>query len=383
MKIGMELQPIFKDKTGIGWYTYNIIKEVIKLDKDNEFIGYGFNFAGRNNILPNIKDLNIEYDICKVIPYGLYSRLWDYIPIKYNNFFRNKADIYHFFNFIVPPNIGGIVIVTVYDVVYKRFPETMTKANFNRLEKNLQRSVDRADIIITISENSKKEIIEYLNVAEDKIRIIPIGIEIEKYRKKYSENEMIKVRKKYNIPNEYILYLGTLEPRKNIETIIDSYALYKKNGGNLKLVIAGKKGWMYDSILNRVKQYSLGDEVIFTGYVDEDDKACIYKMSSLFLFPSFYEGFGIPVIEAMAAGTPVITSNTSSLPEAAGDAAIFVNPKDINAIADSMLKIANNDYYKKELIIKGLKQSEKFSWEKSAEKLINIYNEFDKNIGMK
>ncbi len=375
MRIAMELQPVLKNRSGIGWYTYNIIKAISKLDKSDEFVGCAFNFLGRHNIESIPDELNISMDVCKVIPYGVYSRLWDFIPFKYNNLFRTKADIYHFFNFTVPEKIDGKIIVTVYDMVYKRFPETMSKANFRRLEKNLQRSVEVADIIITISENSKKEIIKYLNANEDKIRIVHVGVDALSFRREYKNNEIDLIKRKYSLPDKYILYLGTLEPRKNIESIIESFALYKKYGGDLKLVIAGKKGWAYESIFRKVKNCSLENEVIFTGYIDEPDKPCIYKMSSLFLFPSLYEGFGIPVIEAMAAGVPVITSNASSLPEAAGDAAVLVDPRDIKSIANSMLTIIDNKEYRKELVLKGFEQIKRYTWERSAEELLNIYSE--------
>lgn len=377
MRIAFELQPMLKDRTGVGWYTYNIIKEISRLKKGNDLIGCVFNFNGRNDLSLQLNDIDIELDTCKFFPYSIYTRLWDFIPVMYNSLFTKKVDIYHFFNFVVPPRINGKVIVTVHDMVYKRFPETMSKANLKRLDKNLQRSVNRADIVVTVSENSKKEIIEYLDVSEDKVRVIPNGVDADIYKKNFSTEELDRVRKKYNLPNRFILYLGTLEPRKNIEAIVEGFALYRRHGGDLKLVIAGKKGWMYDSIFERVKGHSLENEVIFTGYVDENDKPCIYKMCQLFIFPSFYEGFGIPVIEAMAAGVPVITSNTSSLPEVAGDAAVLVAPDDVNMMEDSIAKIISDDMFRKELILKGKKQCEKFSWKKSAEELLRIYEEFE------
>ncbi|MHB1393069.1 MAG: glycosyltransferase family 4 protein [Clostridia bacterium] len=375
MKVAVEIQPILKEKSGVGWYNYNLIKEFVKADFD--FTGQGFNFVGRNNISGILREIGTYAEICKFIPYGLYYRVWDYLPMKYNRLFKTQADIYHFFNFIVPPRIEGKVITTIYDMVYKRYPDTMTKANYRRLDKNIKRSVKRADIVVTISENSKQEIIEYLGVQEEKIRIVSPGVDLEVYSCKYGVEELTRIKDKYKLPDKYALYLGTLEPRKSIDSIIEGYAQYKllNKDTNLKLVIAGKKGWMYDSIFESLIANKLVEDVIFTGYVEEEDKPFIYKLSSMFIFPSLYEGFGMPVLEAMAAGVPVITSNSSSLPEVVGDAGLLVEPKDIQAIADYIGRLDNDSDLRNELITRGLERSKLFTWEKSARRLIQIYKE--------
>lgn len=375
MKIAVELQPILKERSGVGWYNYNLIKEFVRIGFS--FTGLALNCIGTNSIKSVIREFSGYIDIFKFIPYEIYYRMWDYIPIKYNSLFRAKADIYHFFNFIVPPRINGKVITTIYDMVYKKYPDTMTRANYNRLDKNIKRSTEHADIVVTISENSKREIIEYLGAPEEKIRIVSPGVDMDIYSCMYSEEEKKYIRSKYGLPNRYILYLGTLEPRKNINSIIEGYALYKSinKSSDLKLVIAGKKGWMYDSIFESVKANNLLDDVVFTGYIEEVYKPIIYKLSNMFVFPSLYEGFGMPVLEAMAAGVPVITSNSSSLPEVAGDAGLMVEPKDIQAIADCIAKLDSDSNLRNELITRGLERSKLFTWEQSAEKLIQIYKE--------
>jgi glycosyltransferase involved in cell wall biosynthesis len=378
MKIVIDIQPIFKYKTGIGWYTQKLLKQL----NSNEIIfeGHGFNFLNRNNIQNDLANLKFKNKINSLMPYGIYRRIWHYLPISYNALFDSNADIFHFFNYIVPPKIKGKVIVTVYDMVYKLYPETMTKRNYKRLDKELKRSVDRADKIITISENSKNEIIKFLNVDATKIEIVYPGIDRINYTKKYSNDEINKVKKKYKLPSKYILYLGTLEPRKNIVRIIESYSKLKTQiNEQIYLVIAGKKGWMYEEIFKKVESLGLENDVIFTGYVDEIDKHLLYKMSEVFVFPSLYEGFGMPVLEAMAAGVPVITSNTSALPEVVGDAGILINPNDVEELANAMKKVLEDKDLKQKLIKKGLTQSLKFSWEKSARKLLEIYKEVGKN----
>ncbi|TDX59260.1 glycosyltransferase family 4 protein [Orenia marismortui] len=374
MKIGLDIQSTLKNKTGVGWYTQNIIENLA--DNELEFEGYAFNFLGRNNIHKSISTLNFDVKINKILPYSLYRRIWSYLPIPYNHLVNSQADIFHFFNYILPPKIRGKVIVTVYDMVYKLFPETMTKKNYRWLEKGLQRSINRADKIITISKSAKKDIMKYLAIDEEKIEIIYPGIDHELYSSELKVGKVKELREKYNIPKNFILYLGTLEPRKNIGRIIDAYAKYQQQAkDDISLVLAGKKGWMYQEIFDKVKEHSLEDKVVFTGYVNEIDKPAIYKMSKLFIFPSLYEGFGMPVLEAMASATPVITSNISSLPEVVGDAALLVDPYDISDISSVIKRILEDKKLQLRMIEQGLKQSAKFSWQKSAEKLLTVYKE--------
>ncbi|NFI51518.1 glycosyltransferase family 4 protein [Clostridium botulinum] len=372
MKVSIELQPCLKNKSGIGVYTYELTKR-LQYFKDIEFEGNIFNFFNRNDIEKDIEGLDIRKNICSLFPYGVYRRMWSYIPIKYNFLFRRNADIYQFFNFVVPPNISGKVITTIHDLTYILYPNTMEIANRKRLEKDMKATVKNADYIITISESSKRDIIKYLNVDKNKIEVIYPGVD-GIYKKLLNNDEITTVKKKYNIEGKYLLYLGTLEPRKNIETILRAYNLFKKsNKDNIKLVLAGKKGWLYDSIFNLVKEFGIEDKVIFTDYVDDKDKSALYQGAEMFLFPSLYEGFGIPVIEAMASRTPVITSNSSSLPEVAGEAAIITDPLDYIKISKSIELILNDNELREKMVNEGIKQANKFSWDLSAEKLKNIY----------
>ena len=184
--------------------------------------------------------------------------------------------------------------------------------------------------------------------------------------------ELESIREKYNLPQKYILYLGTIEPRKNIERIVKAFKKYKKEvSDDLKLVIVGKKGWKYDNIMKLIE--SMETDIIITGYIDEDDKIPIYKLAQIFVFPSLYEGFGMPILEAMAAGTPVITSNISSMPEVAGEAGILVDPFNEDEIFEAYRKILSDKELRREMIQKGLEQAKKFEWKKSVEILEKIY----------
>ena len=192
------------------------------------------------------------------------------------------------------PYVKVKVVITVYDMVFKLFPETMERSNYKKLDRNLKQSCKRADRIITISENSKREIQEYLDVDSSKIDIIYPAVDHGVYTRK-DRSGIDKILAKYSIPEDYFLYLGTLEPRKNIETIIESFKIFKdRYNSDHTLVIAGKKGWMYDKIFSMVDRYNLEGDVVFPGYVAEEDKPYLYSGARAFIFPSLYEGFGMP-----------------------------------------------------------------------------------------
>lgn len=383
MKIALELQPCLYSRTGIGIYTYELVKRL----QDNSMIlleGNIFNFLMRNDLKEELQGFYFPKNYCRIVPYGVYRRIWHWIPIPYRWLFGRSADITHFFNFIVPKGVYGAVVTTIYDVVWLRNPETMDAKNLKRIMQDIKYSIARADKIVTISESTKKDLVELLHIPTEKIVIVPPGVNTAIFQQKYNNNKIQQIKNKYNLPTKYILYMGTLEPRKNIERLVQAFAILKQNSAiqEYKLVLAGKKGWRCEGIFRQIKQCNLEQDVICTGYVDEQDKAVIYQHAELFLFPSLYEGFGMPILEAMAAGVPVVTSNVSSLPEVTGDAAVFVNPLIVEDIAEKMLDLLQHKELRESYIIKGRLQCEKYTWEKSADTLAKMYQNLilEKNV---
>ena len=367
-KISLEVQWAVGKKTGVGWYIFNIVKGLVQNNK-NDYTAEFINFMNRHNVKEQINyDVKIKQN--KFIPYKVYDILTQKLKISHNFLLGTKSDIYHFFNFTIPKNIKGKVIITIYDTVFFSAPETMGDM---KAISEYKYAAERSDLIITISESAKSDIIKHFNVDEKKIQIVTPGIDLQKYSYNYTDIELENVRKKYDLPQNYILYLGTIEPRKNIERIVKAFKNYKKEvKDDLKLVIVGNKGWKYDNIMKLIE--SMGTDIIITGYIDEEDKIPIYKLAQFFTFPSLYEGFGMPVLEAMAAGVPVVTSNVSSLPEVAGDAAILVNPLNEDEIFEAYKKIRNDSNYREEMILKGYEQAKKYQWKYSAKKLEEIYD---------
>lgn len=381
MKIALDVQSLFEEKkTGIGW-TVKMMTENLLKDKRNDFYLNYFSF--RNHVekqkrLECYQQDNTTIACCKWMPLGIYRRIWKWLPLPYSMFFRETPDITQFFNYVIPPGAKGIKSVYIYDMVYKACPETMEATTRTYMEKEMERSCRRADLIITISEFSKNEIIKYMNVNPDKIAVVPCGIDHAVFHDKIKEEAVKLVKEIYHLGEQYFLYLGTLEPRKNIPLIIRAYhELYKRKGSSIpKLVLAGKRGWGYDEIFALIQKLNLQDMVLFPGYVSEADKPAMLRGAVCFLFPSLYEGFGIPPLEAMACGTPVIVSDAASLPEVVGEGGIQVACDDYEAMSSYMERLSTDAEYREQWSKAGVEQAAKFSWEKSAEILADAYRKY-------
>lgn len=380
MRISFEGQAFINStRTGVGLYTYNLVKNIITIDLANQYQINIFDFLNRNKSKDKVTELfrgdgndRVHVRECILIPYGVYARFQELFRfVFYETLLNSKVDIVHFFNFILPRKIKSKTINTVHDMNYIRYPETMSKTNYNIHRKNLQRSCRDADFILTVSQNSKNEIMEFMNVSPDKIDIASPAVDTNIF---HPIKDCGWIKDKYKIPGGYILYFGTLEPRKNITSIIKAFKTVSEKNADINLVLAGQKGWMYEEIFRLIQDLHLQDRVVFTGYVPEEDAPALYSCAEAFVFPSLYEGFGMPPLEAMACGTPVIVSNTSSLPEVVGDAGILVDPHDIENISFEMDRLINDSEVRKTLSEKGLEQSRKFTWEDSARKVIEVYN---------
>jgi len=315
---------------------------------------------------------------CAYFSSGVYKRICSFIPIPYHLFCNTKADIYHFFNFIAPPCVQGKVVLSVHDMVYKDHPETTNNTVKFLLNANMEKSLKRADIIVVGSEFTRKRLHHYFNIKQKRVEIIPNGVDFSEFNTEVNNKTLETVKKKYNISGEYFLYIGTVEPRKNLERLIYAYAQFaEKNANPPALVIGGAKGWLTEKIYSACKTVEVLErgEVIFTGYLPREEIPVLMHGAMAFCFPSIYEGFGIPVLEAMACGTPVITANVSSLPEVAGDAAYYVDPFDIKDISGGLDKVYKNSGLRREMSQKGIKHSKNFSWDIAAKKLIDLYSE--------
>ena len=370
MKVALELQPCYWDRTGIGTYTYELAKRMH--DREGvEFCGNIFNFCGRRNNDELLAGITMPVRENKLLHYGIYRRIWRYLPIPHECMFPGPVDLSVFFNFIVPPNIRGRVITTVHDLTYLRYPETMKRSNYKHLTRGMDYSVKRSDKIVTVSNFSKREIQEYLGVPEEKISVVYNAPSLANDSADYDQ-----VCQKYGMRGEYILFVGTIEPRKNVIRLLRTFELLK---GEYKLphqlVLAGGKGWQDEQIFQTLQNTRFAGDIIRTGYVSAEEKNTLYQHAGAFVFPSVYEGFGIPPLEAMTWGCPVVCANAASLPEVVGDAAELVDPLDEASIAQGLLRVLSDHEYAEQLVEKGRARAGAFSWERSAENLFAVCKE--------
>ncbi|MBR1796711.1 MAG: glycosyltransferase family 4 protein [Clostridiales bacterium] len=364
--IAYNLQPIaVRGLTGIGNYTAQVARRLI--DKDSEL--HAFDFLGRNGAW-GILEENLQMDlsgndlhIVRSLPLSVYIRMGSAGKvIPYKTLTHSGADLTVFFNYLTPGGLTGKNIITIYDLVSERFPETMQARNRRLLQGHLKDSASRASAVLTISEFSKREIIDVLGVPEEKIFVGYCGVDTEYYTP--GKGFTTGIDKKFGLES-YILYVGTLEPRKNIKTLVEAYGLIADKFPDIKLVLAGGLGWQPGETLSAIENSPYSDRIVRCGYVSNEEKRDLLRNARVFCFPSIYEGFGMPVTEAMACGTDCIVSDSSSLTEIAGDLLYKIDPGDVDGWAQALQAKLSSPM--SEDRAKALRaKAETYTWEQAA-----------------
>jgi len=368
MIIGIDASRANKpQKTGTEWYSYHLIEELKRIARDGDkFLLYANSpLIGGLQILP---ENFIEKDLQWPPKY-----LWTQIRLWWE-LWRNPPDILlvpaHTIPFLpMPKKIK--VAVTVHDVGFKRFAQLYKPVQVWYHDLTMRRIKQRADLIITISNFSKKEIIDLYHIDPSKIQVSYLGYDRVAYNEQ-AKNVAVDVLKKYQITDPYVLYVGRLEKKKNIGNIVAAFALAKEKWPELKLVLAGNSGHQFEEIKKIIAENRLESEVIITGYIDQKDLPPLIAGAQAFLFATLYEGFGLPILEAMACGTPVITSRIAPHDEVAGEAALLADPYSPPEMAECIIKLKENPEFKNELITKGLERVKKFSWQQTARVIYNL-----------
>ena len=371
MNVGILSWMLDRKRTGVNNYLYNLIRNMIKNGKGNEISLIHYQRSS-DTIYSQVKNDIIIPDI----PFKLTSALG--IPRAVKNADIDLLHIpVHWYNQITPFFLNRNIkkVITIHDLTPILFPEMHTRDTNITWERSLKLIKNRTDIIISDSISTKNDCIKLLNIPEKRIRVIPLAAD-ERYRPiKKKELIIQEIKNRYNIQYPFILFVGTLEKRKNVPTLIKAFYKLKKSQIEHKLVIVGGKGWKYNQIFDLIEELKLQKDVIFTDYVSDEDLVKLYNTADIFVYPSLYEGFGLPPLEAMACGCPVITSNTSSLPEVVGDAGIMINPMDIDSLTTSMLKILTNPELKEEMGKKSLERAKMFSWKEAARETWKLYED--------
>ncbi len=381
MHIAIDYTPAVRQRAGIGRYTRGLVHALAELDRTNRYtlfcVGQGTEDAiGPQAYRQAHEDgwpANFALKVSN-LPARWLTAGWHKLKLPLHvERLAGDSDIFHSPDFTLPPLRSAAGVVTIHDLSFLRLPAYADPGLREYLSKSVPDSVTRARRVLADSENTRLDLIELLNVAADKISVVPPGVGPE-FRPVRDTVQLNAVRERYRLPQWFILFVGTIEPRKNLARLIAAYGqLRRQTGLPHALVLAGGQGWLSQGIYEQVAKEGLSEHVLFPGFVADEHLPALYTLADLFAFPSLYEGFGIPPLEAMACGTPVVTSNNSSLPEATGSAALLVDAEDMEGLADAMARVLGDAALRARLSDLGRAQAARFTWRSAAETLLQAY----------
>ena len=376
MHIGIDAHAIGAQQGGNETYIRGLIRALAEIDDRNRYTIYlaeaGAAAEWREAFASRHKNFEIRLlpkptPLIRV-PVFLAYELW-----------RRPVDVLHV-QYTAPPFCRVPVVATIHDLAFEHMPETFTRRGSFQLKLTVRRTAQRAVRIATVSEYSRQDLLRTYQLSPEKVAVTYNGVD-SYFTAEASPNEVADIRQRFGISRNYLLAVGSLQPRKNLIRLIRAYAKLRSENENFtpQLVIVGRKLWLADEIFAEVRQrhadYLGADDVILTGYASDQDLPKLYRQATAFVYPSLFEGFGLPPVEAMACGTPVVTSNVSSLPEVTGDAALLVDPLDQSSIESALLKIVGDEALRARLREQGIQQAKRFTWREAAEKTLQLYRE--------
>jgi glycosyltransferase involved in cell wall biosynthesis len=381
LKVTIDVTPVDAKPSGVGLYVLSLIKAMSCLE-DSESLQLGLAYQprlkdwlkGNFDFPKNLKNYQKLYKI--TMPVRATNLFMDFLPKPLANYIENTledTDIFHGTNYTVYPCQKIQNIISIYDLSCIRYPEYVDSV-VEQYTRRLTKCLRWTDAIITISESSKQDIVNYLNFPVEKVFVTSLA-------SRYSPDFLNKLNldqavQDYNFDfsKPYLLFVSTIEPRKNIQSIIKAFNWLKHNHKiDHQLILIGKKGWKYVPIFEAIQASPWQNDIHHLNYLSDELVALFYSKADVFIYPSHYEGFGLPVLEAITLGAPVIASNTSSIPEVAGDAAVLINPNDFMELAEAILKVISDRQFRQDLINKGKTRANLFSWENTARKTLEAY----------
>lgn len=372
MRVAIDIQSLLRTKTGVGHALYDLIEAIAALDAPDEITA--FYFSRRRIGLPfchgRFRERRVGFP-----PGRLLSWLWKHAAFPAVDRFLDEADVYHFPDFVARPVKRGKVVVTIHDLSFARLPETVEPENRAYLSRWVPRSLERADAVIAVSDFTRREIEELFPAARGKIRVIHHGVRrIFQQPEAHPKEEELAGQRPFT---RYVLAVGTVEPRKDIGLLLDAMDIVCRQDAlhDVGLVVAGARGWLAGEIEARLAAEQREGRVLRLGYVSEDALRGLHRGASVLAFPTRYEGFGLPALEAMASGLPVVSSNAASLPEVLGDAAVLVNERSPDAFADSLRRVLQDPALAADLRRRGLERAAHFTCEKAARQTLDVYRE--------
>lgn len=373
MRIAIDYTAAIRQGAGIGTYVRHLVQAMLAQDTHTRYILLTSGRATDEHPFPeeeNVTGRNI------LVPDRYLTILWYRwrLPLPPAQLFTGPVDIYHGPDFVLPP-LGKRIrkVVTIHDLAFLEYPEYAVPSLADYLKKVVPEAVAEADVVAAVSQEVSRTLIEHFQTPAEKLRVVPNGVGSH-FRRITDPILLSATRYKYGLTSPFVLGVGTLEPRKNHMGLIKAFhrAQQQKDGPKM-LAIAGGHGWLYEETRQLVADLKLEKKVLFLGRVSDLELVTLYSMADVFAFPSFFEGFGIPPLEAMACGCPVITSNTSALPEVVGNAALLVDPHDTDALADAIVQLLQDETLRNELQQKGYLRVQQYTWVESARKMLTIY----------
>jgi len=369
LRIAIDAHSVGTRLAGNETYAVNLIEALAEIDQTNSYTIYVTKreaierFAGR---WPN-------FSIVRTLPHSPLVR----IPITLSAKLRcNPVDVLHV-QFTSPPAAPCPVVVSIHDLSFEHLPETFKRRSRLQLRLTVRHSARKAARILTLSESVRRDIIDTYKIPPVRITTIPPAAPPQ-FRPVSNEKVLQRVRHTYGIRGDYILSVGSIQPRKNLRRLVQAYSLLHDERPEVKLpvlVLVGKKAWLYGDTLRAIQQSGVGDRILLTDFVSEADLPALYSGALCFVYPSYFEGFGLPPLEAMQCGTPVIVGNKTSLPEVVGDAGLLVNPFAEGEIAAAMARVIDNPDLRQSLRVKGLNRAAKFSWQDTARRTLKVYEQ--------
>lgn len=368
MRVVVDIQSAVAQRAGVGRYTKCLVEHLAAVAGADELALFYFDFLRRGVPVPVEGARPLAF---RVAPGRLVQKAWKTLGWPPFDRLAGAADVYHFPNFVRPPLRRGKSVVTIHDLGFLRFPETTEAANLAYLRARLPETVHAADAIIAVSRFTAREIEELLGVPPTKIATIHSALYRDFHRP--DADVVAACRRTLNLPRPYLLMVGTIEPRKNLPFLMEVFERLADFDG--ELVLAGMRGWKYEPIFERMRASARADRIRHVDYVPEDLLPALYAGAEVFVFPSRYEGFGFPPLEAMACGTPVVAATAGSLREVLGDAAEFVEGFDAEQWASSVRRVLSGHESRNTLIEKGLQQIRRYSWEETARQTWELYRQ--------
>ena len=367
MRIGIDIGPIRQVRTGVGNYCHHLLMHLVELAAGEVFAGFstGMRPPELAGSLAGINRMHIP------VPTRLMYALWEGLGLPRVDRLLGGVDVFHATNFFMPPTRTARRVVTIHDLTFLVHPELCNPRIVGPFSRHVVRCAREADAVLTYSESTRRDVAERLDVDAGKIHVAPLAAD-PAFNPMAPEEARALLRGRYGVDGPFILFAGTLEPRKNLAGLVRVFAALRDEIPH-RLVLAGPAGWNAMAVNEAIDTLKLADRVLRPGFVPLDDLRALYSRADAFVFPSRYEGFGLPLVEAMACGCPVVAADNSSIPEVTGDAALLVDSNDEDALANAIVKVLGDTDLRAQLIGRGSRQAGRFSWRRCAETTLAVY----------